>query len=446
MSWPKLINVARNIYRVVGTKVFLHSVRLPGKAYPTKRKLAATTKTAARAEVETLNTRRREAALGVGLDPYVAALTIAQLAAKWIAAHCPDRQGRARTGAIFQDEKDRLNRTLKWWGARKVLETHRKHCIEYAAARQAQSKTLRLTRSVDRELQTLSNLFEWAIDVDLIKYNPIAKRKRFDNPKLVRHCTAFMPESDEDFHRLAAWLLDSETSRALGWQLLLEGLTGARTSEILACRTDAARPEQAGYLDHEYMGIQRLKDGIDPWVALEAAPGHSPLRDCLQAFLNWHEQRYAHSPWFIPGRNPEFPMERRALTHALKRACAELKIKPVTSHGLRAYHVAGLRSMGRHDEEIAARLGHKSTHQVEHHYGKVREKWRGNWKMDFLPDDFAPAWASWLPKRPYQKLIVPDAKERTGTKLAAPPEPQNTHQNQSKRNLTNDNETNRSTP
>lgn len=420
---PILVNVARCIYQQAGTKNYFHSVRLDGKAFPTKRKLAATTKTAAIKEVETLNTRLREASIGVGLNPYATGLTITEIARKWFAADCPDREGIRRTGQKLEDEKAIVNRALKWWGNKEVLGIIRKQCRQYKDWRTAQSEKLRLTRSVDRELLALSNVFEWAIEEDLMKVNPLAGRKKFDDPRQVRHCTAVSIRSDEEFHQLAKLLFASDQSRALGWQLLLEGMTGVRTSELLACRLDATAPTQPGYLDHHALTVLRLKDGIEPYALLEAAPGHSPLRDCLQAFLNWHDKRKIKTPWFIPGRTGKDKPNRCSLTHALHRACRVLKIPLVTSHGLRAYFVSAQRSMGISDDEIATRLGHKSTQQVEQTYGTVRPGWRGSWKMDFLPEDFAPAWTGYLPKTTYQKLIVPEAKDQKKPKQSSKANP-----------------------
>lgn len=416
----KLIQVSPCIYQQAGTKKFFHAFRPDGGAYRTKRKLTATTITAARAEVETLNTRRREAKIGVGIDPYAAGLTVGQLADKWLAVNCPDRKGRQRSGDKLKSEKAALERALGWWRNKELQEIRRKDCGSYRDWRVKQSKVFKLTRSVDRELLTLSNLFEWAVDEDIMRHNPIAGRKHFDDAALVRHCTKVMPTSDEQFHQLAAYLLAGDKSRPLGWQLLLEGLTGCRTSEILALRTDAILPDKPGYMDHIKMTVPRRKDGIKPWALLEAVAGHSPLRDCLNAFLNWHEQRFAHTPYFIPNRkNVQKAADRMSLTHALESACTTLKIPKVTSHGLRAYFVAAMRSLGVTDAEIAARLGHKNTSQVEQTYGTVEPGWFGSWKMDFLPEDSAPAWAAWTPKNAYRFLIVPKAEEGNQTKQTA---------------------------
>ena len=430
-SSGRLIRVARCIYRRPGTRIFFHSLRLAGKPFPTKRKLAATTLTAAVREVETLNTRRRESALGIGLDPYTQNITVGDLAKSWLATKCQDRAGHPRAGQSLLDESARLRRLLPFWKAKAAREISAfEDCPEYHRWRTRPSpltphpSTFRLGRSVDAELTTLSNLFAWAVMNPLKtgqRYNPLARRPRFNNPKLVRHCTAAMPNSDEDFHHLAGYLFASDRTRALGWHFLLEGLTGCRTSEILACRTDANLPDQPGYINHTALHIHRCKAGIKPWALLEAAPGHSPLRDCLNAFLNWHDQRYPNSPHFIPGRNPACPPQRNSLTHALHRACRVLKIPLVISHGLRAYFVAALRSMGIDDAEIAARLGHRSTDQVEQTYGTVKPGWRGSWQLDFLPEDFAPVWTPWTPKHPYQKLIEPDTKESNRLKRSTEP-------------------------
>lgn len=427
MKRPALICVHRGIYRETGSKTFFHSLRLPGKKFPTKRKLAATTLTAAIAEVETLNTRRREATLGVGLDPYTENLTVEKLAELWLATDCQARDGQPRRDASLTAETARLQKLLPFWRGKTVTDIIAyEDCPEYHQwrVRRRKEKTFRLGRSVDAELVTLSNLLAWCARNPRktgVRFNPLAERPHYDNPKLVRHCTAVMPMSDEAFHQVAAHLLASDRSRGLGWQTLLEGLTGCRTSEILACRLDATAPGKPGYMNHAALHIHRCKDGIEPWALLESAPGHSPLRDCLQAFLHWHEARYRHTPIFIPNHlNAKLPTDRCSLTKALRRACAELELPLITSHGLRAYHVAALRSMGIADAEIAARLGHRSTHQIEHTYGTVKPGWLGSWQMDFLPEDFAPAWSDWTPKLAYQKLISPTAAEGNSKKPNAP--------------------------
>lgn len=416
-----MVREDRCIYREEGTKTFFHSVRLPGKKFPTKRKLAATTLTAARKEVETVNTRRREATLGVGLDPYTSLVTVGQLALAWQERGCPDRAGHARTGLALTTEIARLNTLLKYWSPRSAREILAyEDCPEYHAWRLKHRATaqFRLGRSVDAELMTLANLLQWAVMNPRktgLNFNPLAKRPKFDNASLIRHCTKVMPATDEAFHHHATFLLASRRSEALGWQFLIEGLTGCRTSEILACRLDA-QPKEPGYFDHTALDVIRKKEGIEPWSLMECAKGpdgksHAPLRDCLNAFLNWHQQRFPECPWFIPGHKGTGKrrqvVDRCSLTHALEDSSAALNLPKITSHGQRAYFVACLRSLGHSDEETAARLGHRSTDMVEQTYGTVRAGFRGSWLLDFLPEDTAPAWALWTPKHMHPRLEPP---------------------------------------
>ena len=427
----KLIREDRCIYREEGTKTFFHRIRMPGKKFSTQRKLAATTLTAARKEVETLNTRRREASLGVGIDPYTSLVTVEQLAAAWIERGCPDRAGHTRTGGPLEVETSRLEMLLKFWGHRNAREILAyEDCPEYHAWRlkHRARETFRLGRSVDAELMTLANLFQWCVMNPRktgLNFNPLAKRPKFDDLARVRHCTQVMPATDEIFHQHAAYLLASRRSEALGWQFLLEGLTGCRTSEILACRLDA-KPKEPGYFDHIALDVIRKKEGIEPWSLMECTKGLAPLRDCLNAFLNWHQVRYPKCPWFIPGHKgtgkDQQPADRCSLTHALESSSAALNLPKITSHGQRAYFVACLRSVGLSDEIVAERLGHRSTDMVEQTYGTVRAGFRGGWQMDFLPDDVAPAWGIWTPKHPFPRLTVPelDPEAPSVPKAAAP--------------------------
>lgn len=376
----------------------------------TCRKLASTTLTMARKEVAALRTRQIEARLGLGQDPFAESVTVGHLAEAWLNAGCPDRKGIPRGDVGLKPEQQRLARALKYWSAQAANLVNAKTCRAYHDWRTKHSKKrFRLARSVDAELTTISNVLWWAVDEERLKANPLAQRPRFDNPRLVRHCTAVMPMTDDALHRLAAYLFASDRSRPLGWQMLLEAFTGARTSEILACRTDAAElPNgggQAGFQTATALFIERKKQGIKPWALLQAVPGHAPLADLLAAFHHWHKKRYPHTPWFIPGRDAQKPMSPLALTRALRRGCKELEMPLVTSHGLRAYFVRALRSLGVDDSEIAKRLGHRSgVELVEKTYGISEPGWFGGKEMDFLPAEGKPAWAQWSP--PVSRKIV----------------------------------------
>lgn len=417
------------IYRDPRTGNLYHRPVIAGKR--TTRKLTATTLTMARKEKAALGTRQLEARLGLAIDPYAALLTIGELAKEWLARNCPDRKGRERIGESLDAEKARVTRLLPFWSRKEARTITPEDCRDYHAWRIKQrqryaNSNYKLGRSVDAELTTLANLLNWAVENPRktgLTQNPVAHRRRFNDLAGTRHCTAVMPVTDEAFHQLAAYLLASDQSRALGWQFLLEGLTGGRTSEILACRVDASAPRQPGFQDEHALHLNRLKKGIEPWALLEVIPGHSPLADCLDAFRHWHKLRYRcagrEAPYFIPGRDWNRPMDADSLTHALRRACKILKLPPVTSHGLRAYFVRTLRSLGVDDSEIAKRLGHRSgVALVEKTYGVSEPGWFGSRKQDFLPDGL-PAWTDWLPpvngmKSAYHRHTRSNQTESTG--------------------------------
>jgi integrase len=398
------ISKGDGIYQDTRTRNLYHRPRINGQR--TFRKLRSTTLTAARREVALLKTRQMESELGAAPDPYAPLTTVGQIAEEWQRRGCPDRKGRSRAGESLGAEIARLGRLLPFWNSRPAAKITAEDCFDYHTFRtRSNKKRFRLGRSVDAELTTLSNLLNWAAvnpSKTGLRSNPIRDTKpRFDDRTLTRHCTAVMPPTDEAVHQAASYLLSFKRSEALGWQLLLEALTGARTSEILACRVDAAKPRQPGYHDRTALHIDRLKKGIEPWALLEAIPGHAPLAELLTAFFAWHKKRYARSksPWFIPGHNPAEPMNRRSLTQSLRRACRILGLPPITSHGLRAYYVRSLRSLGVDDSEIAKRLGQRSgVTLVEQTYGISEPGWFGSRTLDFLPaPPEKPAWAPWLP-------------------------------------------------
>jgi hypothetical protein len=330
---------------------------------------------------------------------------------------------------ISKPKKPGLDRLLPFWKDKSADTITLRDCKKYFHWRIRQSKKYRLARSVDTELNTLSNCLDWAVSEELIRVNAIGRnRPRFDDPEKVRHCTEVMPPTDEVFHIYAGWLLASDRSRALGWQYLLEGLTGHRTKEILNCRLDAKEMPngkgEPGYCDGHRLHVKRAKKGINPFSLLEAIAGHAPLRECLNAFYAWHETLKPKSPWFIPGHKLGKPTDRCSLTHALKRARFELnkarerheQLPEITSHGLRAYFVKTMRSLGVADAEIAARLGHRSTDQVENTYGEVESDWFGKKKMDFLPATGHPAWSPWLTKS--DPKMIPFSRAQKAAKPA----------------------------
>jgi integrase len=373
----------------------------------TKRALQSITVRAAREEIQRKASEHRRAKLGLCRDPFERPVTVAELARQWREIGCPDRRRQAREGKALSETLRQLTNLDRIVGTLSPAQVTVAVCDRYHDARLreiAHQATHRGPghRTIELELCTLSNLLQWAARAGHTPYNPIAQGRPVYRQN-VKHCWETMPASDEELHTLATFLLEDDRSQPCGWQLLLEALTGCRTSEILRLRWDAIKLGhlgQPGHIDDRCLYVQRSKRGIDPYILLDVLPGHSPLRDCLTALRAWHDDRCPRSPWFLPGRDPRHPLDAGSLGHALDHAAQTLGLPHRTSHGLRAFHVRALRSLGVDDSEIAKRLGQRSgVALVETTYGWSEPGWFGGRKCDFVPDGQPAAWAPWLVTR-----------------------------------------------
>ena len=261
-------------------------------------------------------------------------------------------------------------------------------CHSYHAYRTSVAKRGTGKRAADLDLTHLSTMFNWALDYQLVKSNPIARRRRYQRRKMVQNCTQFMPMSDEEMHDLIACVMrNSRWHTMVGFQGLLEALTGGRTGEILTLLADA-EPGQPGYWNDEFLYINRLKDGIYPYVIM-----HEPLRQVLEAAKAYKEKHHPHSKYLLVGKDGIRHPYHDSLTHALQKAARELGLAPRTSHGLRAYYVRVCRSQGIPDQEIGMRLGHRSgVSLIKDTYGLNEPGLFGEKKLDFMPENDLPAW------------------------------------------------------
>lgn len=346
---------------------------------PTVRKLkAATVKTAATEAQRMRHEQGEAAALRLG-DPL--AFDKAPKTVGWL---CRDYQRSEHYGRYGSREGRRIAALLTFWEAIPVDRVNLGLCDDYHAWRTIKGHKITRGpghRTVDIELTTLSTVFAWAIRRDFIKRNPIGGRGRYQPTRAVKHCTGAMPKNDEQVHQLASELFKDPRSVSLGWQLLYEAFTGARSSEIVKLRWDAFDRYQPGFITGAYLSITRSKHGISPWIIL-----HPALRQLIAAHQEFKAQSPAISPWFFPGDKPDQAVASDSLTRALARICPKLDLHHITSHGLRAYHVRALRSQGIDDSEISKRLGHASgVRLVETTYGVTEPGWFGAGELDFMP-------------------------------------------------------------
>ena len=367
----------------------------------TFRRLASINLRAAREEIQHLQSEHNRSRMGLCTDPLTRTVTLGDLMDRWERAGCPDvRERRPRSGRALEIALRHLRVLRPVFGgmapgAVRVQDCDRYHDLRIGAVREDRHQAGH--RTVELELQTLSNVLTWSVRGGIIPVNPVRHdRPVYQSSRDVRHCTSAMVQTDEDFHRIADALFESRTP-ALGWQWFLEGLTGCRTCEILGLRWGAGRGEP-GYMDDTSLWVHREKHGIFPYVLLDVTPGFSPLRDLVGALRVWHDREYPESPWWLPGDKPGEHLFPTALTLALTRISRRLGLGRLTSHGLRAWHVRVLRSLGVDDSEIAKRLGQRSgVRLVETTYGLPEPGWFGARRADFLPEGRVPAWAAWAP-------------------------------------------------
>ena len=332
--------------------------------------------------------------------------TVSAIGAAWRAAGWPEfgslRPLPFEKRNIYEEV---MAKAVEFFADYEAEDLTQKDLDDFFAWRTKGAKPGQLLRSVDMALNKLSAMLTWAARRAIIRHNPIRSKIRYQQGADVHHCTEFMPRSDEELHKLAAFFFNgSLTSEVLGWQLLFEAYTGCRTSEILKLRMDANEGE-AGFVNWALGNIyvNRAKGGRFPYVVLEQAEGHSPLVDLIKAHRTWHRANFNGSPWYFPSRydrNGDGHVSKGALSKALKRATASLGVARRTSHGLRAFYVRTCRSLGLDDTEISIRLGHRSgVALIEQTYGEAEPNWRGKGLQDWMPEG-RPAYGASPPTSP----------------------------------------------
>lgn len=248
-------------------------------------------------------------------------------------------------------------------------------------------------RAVDLELNTLKNVFKFAVRSGWLLRNPLDfRRPAYCNSSTVRHCRECAPRSAEELHAHALFFFEDPGTEVLGWQLLFEAFTGCRTSEALALRTDAKAEHEPGFVAGDVLWLQRAKGGVNNFFRV-----HPALALYLAAWRSWHDERQGGSLWWFPGTDGQRPGVD-TLSGALRRSSKLLHPGyRVTSHGLRSYYVTVRRSQGASDAQIAIELGQRTGPSlIVQVYGDNR-----------------PAALDWLPKgKPAWEVIKTSTEER----------------------------------
>lgn len=355
----------------------------------TWRKLSAIKQREALIEGRAILAAQHQARVGLAKDPFAPGdCSLGELAAAYIEAGCPDRRLMPRPESFVEGETKRLANIVAFFGKMPASQIRLSHTHDFYKWRTARITKGKGNRTVDLELCGLSNVCNYGVATQRLDFNYVRNRQRFVAAKEIRHCREAMPASGDELNRVADALFLCQPSESLGWQCLIEAMTGLRTHEALMLRMDA-KPTEPGYVNGEWLHVHRGKRGMFPVVRL-----HDDLRECISAHHRWHATRYPDSRWWFPGRDGVTPVHTTSLPHALKAVCRELGIRPFTSHGLRAFFVTLHRRAGFRDEEVAQLIGDRSVALIHQTYG---ERAVGEAPLSWRPSTGDPAWKRWLP-------------------------------------------------
>ena len=392
--------------------------------------------------------RAIDARLGKAKDPYAkseekAFSFVIEVLTSYEQAGYPDRFLRVRENLKTREGEQRAVAMLRtFFKVQRVEDLDQAICDAYHKWRCKGAGKIGKgsgNRTVELELNVLSNALTWAARTKKIESNPIAKRARYRRAEEIRHCVEFKPDDAEELPQIVRFLFAKKKSQVLGFQALVEAYTGLRTEETLMLRTDAG-PRQPGWIspDGKHLFVWRLKNQHknNPYVAVR--PG---LRASLDALFRWKRDNYPESAWFFPSPyDPAKTVDKSSLGHRLADYCSSLahekaeKEKPkagkgkdgnsrhepesesrsdndqannrnsgtppcearkLTSHGLRAWYVTVRRSHDVSDAQIAYEIGHTSGGRtLAEVYGGIPSNWLedGGPKMSWLPKE--PAWTT----------------------------------------------------
>lgn len=360
------------------------------------------------------------------------------LAETYITAGCPDKRCVPYNPLYLQEEVARARKLIEHFGEFEVDDLRGGDWHGYFLWRVGTVRTGQTGyRTVDKERQTMRNIFNYACATRKVNANPFAfGTAKYQEKSLVRHSTERAPKTADHIHAIAAQLFHTPETETTGWFVLFAMFTGCRISELLQLRTNARHLApgrfEPGYIEtvpgdtdtalpRQFLHVQRAKSGINPRCAIGP-----DFADMLAAFQNWHAARWPDCHWYFPGRTGKSAIIRRQVNREIIAACKAVGLPEVTPHGFRSYFVSKHRSDRVEDAVIASWLGDKTVSLMQDTYGKVPDSWTGGSVLSWLPRKTPPAWAAWKPNPtpsepilPTQEAAAPTWREQTGCEVVS---------------------------
>jgi hypothetical protein len=328
---------------------------------------------------------------------------ITSILSAYVKAGHPRKKRPREKGSHLRQEEDAIPLLEKFFKGKHDDELDQDLLDDYHTWRVAKISKGTGDRTVDLDLNCLSNALNWAVRKKKIKVNPIFGRDKYYSPSKARHAKQVCPKSPEEMHDVARILFSDPRSEVLGWQMLIEACGGTRTFETVTLSMTAG-PDEPGCRMGNSLQVRRAKkaDRDNPYVHV-----HDDFLEILNAHKIWHAKRYPNSRWMFPGRNKGSGkhISQWALTTALERLFQKGLCRKITSHGMRAYFVLVERSNGKNDSQIAVEINHiGGLETLRTSYGVTPIEWlegKGP-KLTWLPQDRTKC--AWLASKTFKGL------------------------------------------
>jgi hypothetical protein len=157
----------------------------------------------------------------------------------------------------MRTEEDALPMLKKFFRKRFVDELTQDLLDEYCKWRPTQSlRDTDCLRTVDLELNTLSNALNWAKRKGKIQENPIASHTRYYDPRKSRKTKEVSPKTTIEFHGAGSHMFDDPRSESIGWQWMFEGMSGMRADESLKLLFRPLLNDALGHVADNHMWVR----------------------------------------------------------------------------------------------------------------------------------------------------------------------------------------------
>lgn len=223
----------------------------------------------------------------------------------------------------------------EYFGDTDVTTLSRSHFIRF------QEKMSGKPATANVAIRVASIMFAYAVDIDLVKYNPVARMKKL---KIGSHLKW---DIDEVTKVIAMNDRKISTAVALAWY------TGQREGDILGMKWSD--------ISDGYINMVQQKTGVE--MKIKAHPDLLMYLDCIRG--NEPPENY-----IISGSKR---MKSSAFRNMFKRRIEKLGIDKVF-HGIRKGVASNLAENGRPLSEIAAMLGHKSMRMAAYYADQASGK------------------------------------------------------------------------